>query len=103
MTVLHGLTAAPPNWVVEDIPAGTFRVNRAALIDEAQLLLVRVDRQQVEDSCGRYKPWWHYENEPEICAVLNLLFSVQFSRREPGLFAPIRHTQQAQARAVQSK
>ena len=38
MTVMHKLepfTATPTDWVVEDIPAGTFRVNRNALTDEA--------------------------------------------------------------------
>jgi p-cumate 2,3-dioxygenase subunit alpha len=38
MTVLHKpkpLTATPTDCVLEDIPAGTFRVNRAALADEA--------------------------------------------------------------------
>ena len=33
MTVMHRprpLAASPTDWVVEDIPAGTFRVNRAA-------------------------------------------------------------------------
>jgi hypothetical protein len=40
MTVLHKpkpltATPTPTDWVVEDIPAGTFRVNRAALVDEA--------------------------------------------------------------------
>ena len=38
MTVMHRVKPAAPNptgWIVEDIPAGTFRINRAALIDEA--------------------------------------------------------------------
>src|SRR5258705_11080563 len=38
MTVMHTpkpRTATPTAWVVEDIPAGTFRVNRTTLIDEA--------------------------------------------------------------------
>jgi hypothetical protein len=38
MTVMHKpepLTANPTDWVVEDIPAGTFRVNRATLVDES--------------------------------------------------------------------
>ena len=32
---LRPLRAAPMDWVVEDVPAGTFRVNRNALVDEA--------------------------------------------------------------------
>jgi hypothetical protein len=38
MTILHQLRrlrATPTDWVVEDIPAGTFRVHRSALVDEA--------------------------------------------------------------------
>ncbi len=38
MTVLRKtkpLTATPTHWVIEDIPAGTFRLNRAAMVDEA--------------------------------------------------------------------
>jgi starch phosphorylase len=47
---------------------------------------------EVAESRGRYNPWWHYENEPEIRAALDLLFSDHFSRYEPGVFAPIRDT-----------
>lgn len=39
-----------------------------------------------------YNPRWHYENEPETKAALDLIFTDHFSRREPGLFAPIRET-----------
>ena len=54
MTVLHEpkpLTATPTDWGVEDIPAGTFRVNRNALIDEA---VFRAETRSVFDRCLLY-------------------------------------------------
>jgi starch phosphorylase len=44
---------------------------------------------QVVKSRAWYDPRWHYENEPETRAALDLLFSDEFSQ-EPGLFSPIR-------------
>jgi starch phosphorylase len=44
----------------------------------------------VEGSRGRYDPHWHYDNEPETRAALDLIFSDYFSRYEPGVFAPLR-------------
>jgi glycogen phosphorylase len=46
--------------------------------------------QQVADSAGWYNPHWHYENEPETRAALDLIFSNHFSAAEPGVFEPIR-------------
>ena len=48
--------------------------------------------QQVADSSGWYDPNWHYTHEPETRAALDLIASDHFSRREPGVFEPIRHT-----------
>jgi len=48
--------------------------------------------EQVEDSRAWYNPHWHYENEPETRAALDLIFSDHFSRNEPGVFAPLRDT-----------
>ena len=42
------------------------------------------------DSRSWYKPQWHYDNEPETRAALDLIFSDHFSRNEPGVFAPLR-------------
>src|SRR5262245_61810220 len=61
MTILHQLhppTAAPSNWVVEDIPAGTFRVHRKALFDEA------VFQSEVESIFERC--WLYVGHESEI-------------------------------------
>jgi starch phosphorylase len=43
----------------------------------------------VVGSRGWYDPWWHYENEPETRAALDLIASDAFSRYEPGVFMPI--------------
>ena len=47
---------------------------------------------QVADSRGWYNPHWHYENEPETRAALDMIFSDHFSRNEPGVFEPLRET-----------
>ena len=44
------------------------------------------------DNRSWYSPHWHYDNEPETRAVLDLIFSDYFSRSEPGIFEPLRHT-----------
>jgi starch phosphorylase len=43
----------------------------------------------VEGSRGWYSARWHYENEPETRAALDLISSDHFSRNEPGVFAPL--------------
>jgi starch phosphorylase len=48
--------------------------------------------EQVEASRAWYNPYWHYDNEPETRAALDLIFSDHFSRNEPGVFAPLRDT-----------
>jgi phenylpropionate dioxygenase-like ring-hydroxylating dioxygenase large terminal subunit len=61
MTVLHKpkpRTATPTDWVVEDIPAGTFRVNRAALSDEA---VFQGEIRSIFDRC-----WLYVGHESEI-------------------------------------
>ena len=47
---------------------------------------------EVAESRGKYDPHWHYDNEPETRAALDLIFSDHFSRYEPGVFAPLRDT-----------
>jgi starch phosphorylase len=46
--------------------------------------------EQVAGSRGWYSPQWHYDNEPETRAALDLIFSNYFSRYEPGVFGPLR-------------
>ncbi len=47
---------------------------------------------QVIHGRGWYNPRWHYENEPETRAALDLIFDNHFSPDEPGVFEPIRET-----------
>ncbi len=48
--------------------------------------------EQVASSRSWYNPRWHYDNEPETRAALDLIFSDYFSRNEPGVFAPLYDT-----------
>jgi starch phosphorylase len=59
---------------------------------EENLFLFGLTVEQVENSRGWYSPYWHYENEPETRAALDLIFSDHFNRNEPGIFAPLRDT-----------
>src|ERR1017187_6073562 len=57
---------------------------------EDNLFLFGLNVEQVEGSRGWYRPHWHYENEPETKAALDLIFSGHFNRGEPGIFDPLR-------------
>jgi starch phosphorylase len=57
---------------------------------EENFFLFGLTADQVAASRGWYNPRWHYENEPETRAALDLIFSDHFSRYEPGVFAPLR-------------
>jgi starch phosphorylase len=59
---------------------------------EENFFLFGLTAEQVAGSRGWYSPWWHYHNEPETRAALNLIFSDHFSRKEPGIFEPLRAT-----------
>ena len=57
---------------------------------EENFFLFGLTAEQVASSRGWYNPQWHYDNEPETRAALDLIFSDHFSRNEPGVFAPLR-------------
>ncbi len=57
---------------------------------EENFFLFGLTAQQVTDSRGWYNPHWHYDNEPETRAVLDLIFSDHFSPSERGVFEPLR-------------
>src|SRR5229473_1328700 len=59
---------------------------------EGTFFLFGLTAQQVADSRNWYNPHWHYDNEPETRAALDLIFSDHFSRHEPGIFEPLRDT-----------
>jgi starch phosphorylase len=58
---------------------------------EENFFLFGLTADQVAGNRGWYNPRWHYENEAETQAALNLIFSDYFSRNEPGVFEPLRH------------
>ena len=59
---------------------------------EENFFLFGLTAQQVADSRSWYKPQWHYGNEPETRAALDLIFSNHFSPNERGIFEPLRDT-----------
>jgi len=59
---------------------------------EENVFLFGLDAQQVAGSRGWYNPQWHYANDPETRAALDLIFSDHFSPDEPGVFASLRDT-----------
>jgi starch phosphorylase len=57
---------------------------------EDNFFLFGLSAEEVAGSRSWYNPHWHYDNEPETRAALDLIFSDHFSRNEPGVFNPIR-------------
>ena len=57
---------------------------------EGNFFLFGLTAEQVASSRSWYNPHWHYDNEPETQAALDMIFSDYFSRYEPGIFAPLR-------------
>ena len=56
---------------------------------EENFFLFGLTAEQVVGSQGWYNPQWHYDNEPETRAALDLIFSNHFSPNKPGIFAPL--------------
>jgi starch phosphorylase len=65
-------------------------IEMAEAAGEENFFLFGLTAEQVAGSRGWYSPQWHYDNEPETRAALDLIFSNHFSRHEPGLFEPLR-------------
>ena len=59
---------------------------------EENFFLFGLSAEEVAASRGWYNPHWHYDNEPETQAALDLIFGDHFSRTEPGVFGPLRDT-----------
>ena len=57
---------------------------------EENFFLFGLTAEQVAASRGWYSPRWHYDNEAETRAALDLIFFNYFSRYEPGAFGPLR-------------
>jgi starch phosphorylase len=64
-------------------------IEMAEAAGEENFFLFGLTADQVAGSRGWYNPQWHYDDEPETRAALDLIASNHFSRYEPGLFAPL--------------
>jgi glycogen phosphorylase len=67
-------------------------IEMAAAAGEENFFLFGLSAEQVLSGRSWYSPQWHYANEPETRAALDLIFSGHFSRSEPGIFEPLRET-----------
>lgn len=67
-------------------------IEMAQQASEDNFYLFGLTARQVADSSGWYKPYWHYENDPETRRALDMIFSDYFSRYEPGAFGPLYET-----------
>jgi starch phosphorylase len=67
-------------------------IEMAEAAGEENFFLFGLTAEQVAASRSWYSPQWHYENEPETRAALNLIFAGHFSGRERGIFEPLRET-----------
>jgi starch phosphorylase len=56
---------------------------------EENFFLFGLTAEQVQSNRGWYNPGWHYDNEPETKAALDLIAADHFNRGEPGIFQPI--------------
>src|SRR5207237_2697775 len=56
---------------------------------EDNFFLFGLTAEEVANNRAWYNPHWHYNNEPETRAALNLIAADYFSRSEPGIFRPI--------------
>jgi glycogen phosphorylase len=64
-------------------------IEMAEAAGEENFFLFGLTAAQVADSRGWYNPHWHYDNEPETRAALDLILSDYLSRNEPGVFTPL--------------
>jgi starch phosphorylase len=67
-------------------------IEMAQEADESNFFLFGLTAQQVAESRGWYDPHWHYNNDPETRAALDMIRSGHFNRAEPDLFRPIYDT-----------
>ena len=65
-------------------------IEMAEAAGEDNFFLFGLTADEVVNTRGWYNPRWHYENEPETRAALDLIFSEHLSRNEPEVFAPLR-------------
>ena len=59
---------------------------------EENIFMFGLTASEVAESRGWYKPQWHYDNDRETRAALDMIFSGHFNPGEPGIFEPLRDT-----------
>ncbi len=64
-------------------------IEMAEAAGEENFFLFGLSAEEVARSRGVYSPQWHYDNDPETRAVLDLIAGNHFSKNEPDVFAPI--------------
>jgi starch phosphorylase len=64
-------------------------IEMAAAAGEENFFLFGLTAAEVNGSRGWYDPRWHYDHEPRLRAVLDLIQSGHFNRDEPGIFDPL--------------
>ena len=64
-------------------------IEMAAAAGEENFFLFGLSAEEVANSRGSYNPQWHYDNDPETRAALDLIAANHFSPNEPGVFNPI--------------
>jgi starch phosphorylase len=57
---------------------------------EENFFLFGLSADEVAASRAWYNPYWHYQNDPETRAALDLILSDHFSHDERGIFEPLR-------------
>jgi starch phosphorylase len=67
-------------------------IEMAEAAGEENFFLFGLTAEEVAGSRSWYSPQWHYDNDPETRAALDLIFSGHFSRHEPSVCEPIRET-----------
>jgi starch phosphorylase len=64
-------------------------IEMAEAAGEDNFFLFGLSDEEVAGTRGWYNPQWHYDNEPETRAALDLISNGHFNRHEPGIFNPI--------------
>jgi len=64
-------------------------IEMAAEAGEDNFFLFGLTAEQVQNGRASYNPRWHYDNEPETRAALDLIAADHFNPGEPGIFRPI--------------
>jgi starch phosphorylase len=64
-------------------------IEMAEAAGEENFFLFGLTAEEVVKTRGFYKPQWHYENDHETRAALDLISANHFSQHEPGVFTPI--------------